>query len=88
MYSKGAQAYRNDPEIDAWYEHQAKERHRPTREALLHNIQQKAHDEASFAPFWEGGFLCASGPRAAASGLGVIPLFASSAPLKEVGLTS
>jgi peptide/nickel transport system substrate-binding protein len=88
MYSKGAQAYLKDPEIDAWYEQQAKERNRTTREALLHKIQQKAYDEAYFAPFWDLGFLCASGPRSAVSGLGLIPLFAYSAPLEEVRLKS
>ena len=88
MYSQGAQSFLKDPEIDAWYEQQAKERDRQQREAILHKIQQKVYDEAYFGPFWELGFLCASGPRAAVSGLGLIPLFAYSAPLEEVRLKS
>ena len=88
MYSKGAQSFLKDPEIDTWYEQQAKERDRKKREAILHRIQQKVYDEAYFGPFWELGFLCASGPRAAVSGLGLIPLFAYSASLEEVRLKS
>jgi peptide/nickel transport system substrate-binding protein len=88
MYSQGAQSFLKDPELDAWYEQQAKERDRRKREAILHRIQQKVYDEAYFGPFWELGFLCASGPRAAVSGLGLIPLFAYSAPLEEVRLKS
>jgi peptide/nickel transport system substrate-binding protein len=88
IYSKGAQSFIKDPEIDAWYEQQVKERDRKRRESILHRIQQKVYDEAYVAPFWELGFLCASGPRAAVSGLGLIPLFAYSAPLEEVRLKS
>src|SRR5919198_790216 len=86
MYSQGAQSFLKDPEIDAWYDQQAKERDRQKREAILHKIQQKVYDEAYFGPFWELGFLCASGPRVAVSGWGLIPLFAYSAPLEEVRL--
>ena len=88
MYSQGVNSFLKDPEIDTWYEQQAKERDRTKRETILHRIQQKAYDEAYFGPFWELGFLCASGPRAAVSGLGLIPLFAYSAPLEEVRLKS
>jgi peptide/nickel transport system substrate-binding protein len=86
--SKGAQAWIKDPEIDAWYEQQAAERDRKKREALLHKIQQKLYDEALFVPIWELGFLCASGPRAAVSGLSLIPLFAYSGPYEDVQLQS
>jgi peptide/nickel transport system substrate-binding protein len=86
VYSKGAQSYIKDPEIDAWYEQQAVERDRKKREALLHKIQQKIVDEAYFVPLWELGFLCASGPRVAVSSLGSIPLFAYTAPYEEVRL--
>jgi len=84
--SKGSQAWIKDPELDAWYEQQAVERDRKKREALLHKIQQKLYDEALFAPLWELGFLCASGPRAAVSGLSLIPLFAYSGPYEDVQL--
>ena len=39
-------------------------------------------------PIWELGFLCASGPRVAVSGLGQIPLFAYSGPYEDVQLKS
>ena len=86
--SKGAQSWIKDPEIDAWYEQQAVERDRKKREVLLHKIQQKLYDEALFVPLWELGFLCASGPRAAVSGLSLIPLFAYSGPYEDVQLKS
>jgi peptide/nickel transport system substrate-binding protein len=86
--SKGAQSWIKDPEIDAWYEQQVTERDRKKREALLHKIQQKLYDEALFIPMWELGFLCASGPRAAVSGLSLIPLFAYSGPYEDVQLKS
>src|SRR5262249_14142751 len=86
--SKGAQSWLKDPEIDAWYEQQTAERDSKKREALLHKIQQKLYDEALFISIWELGFLCASGPRAAVSGLGLIPLFAYSGPYEDVQLKS
>jgi peptide/nickel transport system substrate-binding protein len=86
MESKGAQSFLKDPEIDAWYAQQALERDRQKREAILHKIQQKVYDEARFIPIWELGFLCASGPRVAVSGLGLIPVFIYSGPYEEVRL--
>jgi peptide/nickel transport system substrate-binding protein len=86
MYSKGSQSFLQDPEIDEWYLQQAKERDPKQREALLHKIQQKVYDEARFMPIWELSFLCASGPRVAVSGLGVIPLFAYSGPYEDLRL--
>ena len=88
IYSKGSHSFIKDPEIDQWYEQQTVERDRQKREALLHKIQQKVYDEAYFGPMWELGFLCASGPRVAVSGLGVIPLHAYSAPYEDVQLKS
>jgi peptide/nickel transport system substrate-binding protein len=86
MYSKGSQSFLQDSEIDEWYLQQAKERDPKKREALLHKIQQKVYDEARFMPIWELSFLCASGPRVAVSGLGVIPLFAYSGPYEDLRL--
>jgi peptide/nickel transport system substrate-binding protein len=88
VYSKGQQSWIKDPEIDAWYAQQAAERDRQKRQALLHKIQQKLYDEARFMPIWELAFLCASGPRAAVSGMGLIPLFAYSGPYEDVQLKS
>jgi len=86
--SKGAQSWIKDPEIDAWYAQQAKERDRKKREALLHQIQQKLYHEVRFIPIWELGGLHASGPRVAVSGVGLIPLFAFSGPYEDVQLNS
>lgn len=88
MYSKGAQSFLNDPEIDAWFEQQSRERDRKKREVLLHKIQQKVYDEAYFIPIWHLGFLCVTGPRVAVSGLGLIPSHIYSAPYEEVRLKS
>ena len=66
----------------------ARRNDRQKREAVLHRIQQKVHDEARFMPIWELSFLCASGPRVAVSGLGLIPLFAYSGPYEDVQLKS
>jgi len=88
VHSKGQQSWIKDPEIDDWYAQQATERDRKKREVLLHKIQQKLYDEARFIPIWELAFLCASGPRAAVSGLGLIPLFAYSGPYEDVQLKS
>jgi len=87
-HSAGAQSWIKDPEIDDWYAQQATERDRTKREALLHKIQQKLYDEARFIPIWELAFLCASGPRAAVSGLSMIPMFAYSGPYEDVQLRS
>ncbi len=86
MHSKGGQSWLKDPEIDAWYAEQAVELDRKKRETLLHKIQQKVYDEVRFIPIWELGFLCATGPRAAVSGMGMIPMFAYSGPYEDLQL--
>jgi peptide/nickel transport system substrate-binding protein len=88
VHSKGAQSFIKDPEIDEWYLQQSSERDRQKRQATLQKIQQKLYDEARLMPIWELGFLCASGPRVAESGLGQIPLFAYSGPYEDVRLKS
>lgn len=88
MYSKGAQSFLKDPEIDAWFEQQSRERDPKKRQMLLHKIQQKVYDEAYFIPIWQLGFLCATGPRVAVSGLGLIASHIYSAPYEEVRLKS
>jgi peptide/nickel transport system substrate-binding protein len=88
VYSKGAASFLTAPEIDRWYVQQSSERDPHKRQATLQKIQQKLYDEARFMPIWELGFLCASGPRAAVSGLGQIPLFAYSGPYEDVRVKS
>jgi peptide/nickel transport system substrate-binding protein len=87
-HSKGANSWIKDPEIDEWYAQQAMERDSKKREAVLRKIQQKIYDEARFIPIWDLSFLSASGPRAAVSGLGLIPLFIYSGPFEEVQIKS
>jgi peptide/nickel transport system substrate-binding protein len=86
MTSKGSLSFLKDPQVDEWYIQQAVELDRKKREAILHKIQQKVYDEANFIPMWELGFLCASGPRVAVSGLGLISVFIYSAPYEDVRL--
>lgn len=86
MTSKGTLSFLKDPQVDEWYVQQAVELDRKKREAILHKIQQKVYDEANFIPMWELGFLCASGPRVAVSGLGLISVFIYSAPYEDVRL--
>ena len=87
MYSKGAQSFLRDPDIDAWYTQQVTERDPQKRAALSHKMQQKAYDDARFMPIWESAFLYASGPRVAVSGLHR-DAFAYSAPYEDVQLKS
>jgi peptide/nickel transport system substrate-binding protein len=86
VQSTGSQSWIHDPEIDAWYTQQATEPDRQKRQALLHRIQQKLNEEVRFLPILEAPILGASGPRVAVSGLGLIPLIASSAPYEDVQL--
>jgi peptide/nickel transport system substrate-binding protein len=86
MTSGGSLSFLKDPEIDAWYAQQAVELDAKKREATLHKIQQKVYDEAYFIPIWELGFLCASGPRVAVSGLGLISVYIYSGPYEDVRL--
>ena len=88
MYSKGSQSWIKNAEIDQWYAQQAVERDRQETRSAAAPDAAKLYDEALFAPMWELGFLCASGPRMAVSGLGLIPLFAYSGPYEDVRLKS
>ena len=53
---------------------------------MLHRIQQLVYDKAIYAPIWELGFVHASGPRVAETGLGLIAGWAFSAPYEDVKL--
>ena len=88
LYSKGSQSFLKDPDIDAWYVQQTTERDRQKRQELLYKIQQKVYDEVLLMPIWQLSFLCASGPRAAVSGLGLIKAFLYSAPYEDVQIKS
>jgi peptide/nickel transport system substrate-binding protein len=88
MLSTGPLSFLKDPDIEQWFAQQSRERQRTTREALLHQMQQKAYDEAYFLPLWPLAFLCVTGPRVAVSGIGLIPGYIYSAPYEEVRLKS
>src|SRR5437667_1835629 len=74
------------PDIDGLFREQAGELDRKRREAMLHRIQQLVYDKAIYAPIWELGFVHASGPRVAETGLGLIAGWAFSAPYEDVKL--
>ena len=84
--SGGIYAYGGYPDIDGLVREQAGELDRKRREAILHRIQQLIHEKAIYAPIWELGFIHASGPRVAESGLGLIAGYAFSAPYEDVKL--
>ena len=70
MAAGGPYVYGSYPDIDGLFREQADELDRKRREAMLHRIQQLMHEKAMYAPIWELGFIHASGPRVAESGLG------------------
>jgi peptide/nickel transport system substrate-binding protein len=84
--TSGNYAYGGLPDIDELFKKQAKERDRQKREALLHDIQRLMHEKVLYAPLFDPAFICASGPRVAASGLGLIPQFAYSGPYEDLQL--
>jgi peptide/nickel transport system substrate-binding protein len=82
----GSYTYGSYPEIDALFKQQATERDRPTRQALLHEIQRVLYDKSAYLPLFEPAFLCASGARVASSQLGAIPQFAYAGPYEDIQL--
>ena len=82
----GPYVYGSYPDIDGLFREQAGELDRKRREAMLHHIQQLVHERAVYAPIWELGFVHASGPRVAESGLGLIAGWAFSAPYEDLKL--
>src|SRR5213596_564977 len=82
----GPYVYGSYPDIDGLFREQAGELDRKRREAMLHRIQQLVYDKAIYAPIWELGFVHASGPRVAETGLGLIAGWAFSAPYEDVKL--
>ena len=82
----GPYVYGSYPDIDGLYREQGAELDRKRREAMLHRIQQLLHEKVVHLPIWELGFIHASGPRVAESGLGLIPGWAFSAPYEDLKL--
>ena len=86
VVSWGEFAYGGDPELDALFQQQARERDPKQREALLHTLQRLVHERVLFAPIYETAGLSGVGPRVAESGLGLIPTYNWSGPYEEVRL--
>jgi len=82
----GAYVYGSYPDLDGLFREQESELDRTKREAILHKMQQLAHEKAMFIPMWELAFINAHGPRVEESGLGLIPGHAYSAPYEDVRL--
>jgi peptide/nickel transport system substrate-binding protein len=82
----GLYAWGGHPDIDDLFAQQARELDPKRREALLHQIQQLAHDRVMEAPLWELGFLNGVGPRVEESGLGLIAYHPYSAPYEDLRL--
>ena len=77
---------KGDPELDALFQKQARERDPKQREALLHELQRLVHERGLFAPIYETAGLSGIGPRVAESGLGLIPTYNWSGPYEDVRL--
>jgi peptide/nickel transport system substrate-binding protein len=82
----GLYAWGGYPDIEDLFVQQARELDPKRREVLLHQIQRLAHERVMDAPLWELGFLNATGPRVAESGLGLIALHPYSAPYEDLKL--
>jgi len=82
----GEFVYGGYPDLDERFRQQAVERDRQKREALLHEMQQRVHERAMFAPLFEFGRHDGIGPRVQEAGLGLIPLHAWSSPYEDLQL--
>ena len=56
------------------------------REALVHQMQNRIHDQVINIPIYDLAFIWGVGPRVAESGAGLIPGFAYSAPFEDLRL--
>jgi peptide/nickel transport system substrate-binding protein len=86
VVSWGEFAYGGDPDLDALYQKQARERDPERRKAMLYELQRLVHDRVLFVPIYEIAGLNGIGPRVAEPGLGLIPTYNWSGPYEEVRL--
>jgi peptide/nickel transport system substrate-binding protein len=82
----GTYAYGSHPDLDTLFQHQAVERDRTTREALLHHLQSLMHERVMHAPLRERAALYGVGPRVEEPAIGLIPLFPFPAPYEDMRL--
>jgi peptide/nickel transport system substrate-binding protein len=82
----GIYAYGSLPDIDDLYVRQGRELDGKKREALVHQIQKRIHDQVINIPIYDLAFIWGVGPRVEESGAGLIPGFAYSAPFEDLKL--
>jgi peptide/nickel transport system substrate-binding protein len=82
----GIYAYGFLPQLDDLYARQARETDAKKREALLHQMQQIAHEQVLHVPIYELAFIWGVGSRVEEPGAALIPGFAYSAPLEDLKL--
>ena len=82
----GTYAYGNYPDIDALFAEQATEMDRTKRTAILHKLQQLAHEKTIYVPLWQLAFLSGVGPRVDQSGIGLIKGYVYTAPYEDMTL--
>jgi peptide/nickel transport system substrate-binding protein len=80
----GAYVYGNYPDIDALFQRQAGELDHAKREALLHKIQQLAHERVIAAPLWQLAGLAGIGPRVGESTLGSMGGYPWTSPYEDL----
>jgi peptide/nickel transport system substrate-binding protein len=81
LYSPGGH-----PDIDDLFSQQSRELDRKKREAILHKIQQLAHDRVLYLPVYALFFNNGVGPRVAEPSLNRIPLHYYSSPFEDLRL--
>src|SRR5438128_12186225 len=74
------------PEVEDLFQRQVRELDVKKREALLHQIQQILHDQATHIPIYELAFIWGIGPRLEEPGINLIKGFAYAAPLEDMKL--
>jgi len=84
--SDATYAYGGYPDIDDFYNQQARETDKKKREAVLHKIQQLLHERVRFGPIYQYIWPSGIGPRVAEPALMMINPYPWSAPLEEVRL--
>jgi peptide/nickel transport system substrate-binding protein len=82
----GIYAYGSLPDIDDLYVRQSRELDGKKREALVHQIQKRIHEQVVNIPIYDLAFIWGVGPRVEESGAGLIPGFAYSAPFEDLRL--
>jgi peptide/nickel transport system substrate-binding protein len=86
VVSTGVYAWGGYPDIDALFKQQNVETDRDKRQAILHQIQQLAHERVMFGPIWLYFWPSGIGPRVEEPALMLINPYPWSAPFEDVRL--